>query len=396
MTEIVNEIHPELLNVCSLNSFHQNTSASRNYMFGGQHIGQALTISGGTERQIQTGLETEFGKYTFKIEMPVDGLIIDIVERYKKGLGYGSISENPETIVIYEDVHTKEIGMVRITEFCTNHQYFGFKYKPQLGLDLIRKGAHIAKGTVFMDSPAVTQDGGYKYGVQANIVYMTHPATSEDSVLISKEFLKNLAFKTYETRVVEYGSSDFALNLYGDSSNYKPFPDIGDVIREDGLLGAVRLNTPNELSIVEKGIDDTMQVDYTFDKTTYANGAGGRIVDIKQFHDISNMNYADVHMDGQLQKYDRARREFCNSIVNIWLGLKSKRGEALQMTPALHRFVVECLAVTKEGKGKRIQKNYRQEALDVHRVEFVIEYDILPDLGFKVTDTFGKINPIHG
>jgi hypothetical protein len=95
-------------------------------------------------------------------------------------------------------------------------------------------------------------------------------------------------------------------------------------------------------------------------------------------------------MDIQMQRYDQARRSFCAQVVAVWLRLKSQRGEALQMTPALHRFVVECLAVTKEGKGVRIQKTYRQESLDVHRVEFVIEYDIVPGVGFKITDLFGK------
>jgi hypothetical protein len=383
-----NEIHPELLSVCSMNSFHQHGSASRNYMFA-NHLGQMLVLNGSDERTIQSGVEREFGKYTFKIEMPCDGEIIEVIERYRKGLGKDSINDNPETIVVYENVHTKQIGMVRLVPYCSNHQYFGFKYKTKEGIQSIRQGAFISKGTVFLDSPSITDEGGYKYGVQANVAYMTHPATSEDGILISKDFLPRLGFKTYETRVVEWGNDKYALNLYGDEKTYKSFPDIGEYIRDDGLLMALRADTPIELAVVEKSIEDTMNVDFTFDTTVYANGPGGKIVDIKIHHDLTNNNYAEVHMDEQSQKYDEARRSFCKRIVDLWKRLYKQRGDALQLTPEFNRLIVESHSVVNEGIGQKVIKLYRQAPLDNFRVEFVIEYDIVPSVGFKLTDCHG-------
>lgn len=383
-----NQIKPELLSVCALNPFHQHGSASRNYMFA-NHLGQTLVVDGSEERLIQSGLEREYGKYTFNVEMPVDGQILDIIERYgvQRSINGPSI-DSSEIIVIYEDVNTNEVGMIRLPKFVSNHQYFGFRYKEQEAVGLISIGAFIPKGTVFLDSPNKTPNGGYKYGVNANIAYMTMPATSEDGIIIRKGFLDKLKFKTYETRVVEWGSGHFALNLYGDESNYKSFPDIGSIVREDGILMALRSNDKDELSVIEKGIDDTMRVDHTFDITYYANGAGGKVVDIKIDHNINGHNYAEIHRDIQPQQYDEYKRNYCNNVLAVYHKLKKRRGESLQLTPELSHFIVECKAVVDESTRK-IKKLFRQVPLDTFRIEFTIEYELTPNIGGKLTDCAG-------
>ncbi|MDD2879641.1 MAG: hypothetical protein PHQ58_04325 [Rhodoferax sp.] len=377
-----------LLGSNSLNPYHRHTSSNRGAMYS-NHLGQMLVLNGSTERRIQTGYEREYAKYTFNVKMPCNGLIIDIIERYRKSLGKDSIEENPQTILVYEDMDTKQIGIVNLTAYCSNHQYFGFRYKTADGYKHIRIGAMIKEGTVFLDSPSVTTSGGYKYGIQANICYMTHPATSEDGILICRDFLPKLGFNTYETRVVEWGSKKFALNCYGDENNYKPFPDIGDRIRPDGVLMALRPYDPIELAVVEQSVQATMNVDYTFDTTVYVNGPGGRVVDIRIHHDLHNFNHAESHMDSQAQRYDTARRQFYKRIVDVWKRLYKMRGEALQITPEFSRLVVEAQSVVSEGIGQRVSKIYRQEPLDDYRVEFVVEYDIEPGIGFKLTDCFG-------
>lgn len=383
-----NQLDGALLGSNSLNPYHQHTSSNRGAMLS-NHLGQMLVLNGGTERSIQTGYEREYAKYTFNVSMPCNGLIIDIIERYRKALGKDSIEENPQTIIVYEDMDTKQIGIVNLTAFCSNHQYFGFRYKTSEGYKHIRVGAMIKEGTIFLNSPSVTPDGGYKFGIQANISYMTHPATSEDGILICRDFLPKLGFNTYETRIVEWGSKKFALNCYGDENNYKPFPDIGERIREDGVLMALRSYDPIELSIVEQSVRATLEVDYTFDNTVYVNGPGGRVVDIRIHHDLHNYNHAESHMDNQAQRYDAARRQFYKRIVDVWKRLYKMRGEALQITPEFSRLVVEAQSVVSEGIGQRVSKIYRQEPLDDYRVEFVVEYDIEPGIGFKLTDCFG-------
>ena len=383
-----NELSAKWLGACGLNPLHAHDSSARLQMLS-QHLGQMLVIKGSTARRLQTGMERQFGKYTYKVAMPCDGLILSIIERYPASMGAETIASNPQTIVVYEDVMTKQIGIINLTEYCSNHQYFGFRYKAAPGINLLRVGAHIPKDTVFLDSPSITEEGDYHYGVQANVAFMSHPACSEDGIAVSDAFLPKLGFKTFEPRVVEWGKKSFALNLYGDENNYKPFPDIGEEIRGDGLLMALRDYDPNELVIVEQSVNATQKVDFTFDHTFYANGPGGRVIDIRINHDIADQNCAETHMDGQPQKYDNARRRFYKRILDEYFSLKKKRGDALEITPEFHQLIMFAQSVMTEGGKQRVTKLYRKAPLDVYRVEFVIEYDIIPSIGFKATDLHG-------
>ena len=388
-----NQLARELLGVVALNPFVAHTSSPRSVMFSG-HLSQALVVSGSTERKIQTGMEREYGKYTFSIKIPGNpdtpgGVeIIKMIQLYPQKIGVDVIKFNPQTLVIYEDVTTKEIGMISVPRYCSYHQYFGFEYSPKEAMENMRVGSFLPYGTILMDSPSVTEDGGYKYGVECNVAFMSHPSVSEDGIMVSRDILKKFKFKTFETRTVDWGGKRFPLNLYGDKDKYKPFPDIGDTIRPDGLLMCLR-TYDKELSVVEQSINDTLEPDYIFDKLMYAGGAGGTVIDIRVHHDIKdNEDNEYANMDAQADKYNFARYSFYQELVSEYYRLKRLRGESLRLTPELHRMVVEGLAVI-DKDPQRISKLYRKSPLDDYRVEFVIEYEIEPTTGFKLTDGHG-------
>lgn len=383
------QLFRELMSVNSMNPWDGYDSSSRKQMFA-SHIGQALVISGSTERRCQTGMEREYGKYTFSVKMPCRGEIIRYVDRYRQG--YGENIPNPQTVVIFERTSDKQVGVINLTKFCTQHQYLGFEYVEREALSKIRPHGRVDEGEIFLDSPSVTKDGGYKYGVEVNMAFMSHPAASEDGILISRDFLKRFTIKTYETRVVEWGSKRMPLNLYGDEKNYKPFPDIGEYIRADGMLMALR-DYDTDLAVVEQSVFDLMEVDHFFDRATYVAGPGGRVVDIRVFHDGQFVPTGAVNgMNVQPLKYDRARREFYQTILDEYKRLHRERGGQLNITPEFHRLVVEAISVVgcnTTSPNEQIRKIYRKAQLDEFRVEFVVEYTIEPTIGFKLTDCHG-------
>lgn len=390
-----NQLDPKLLAICGMNFVHQHNSASRVHMTS-NHLGQCLVINGATERRFQSGMEREYGKYTFNVKMPENGTILHTIDRYPASAGQGSIDENPQTVVIYEEAETRKVGIINLTGFCCNHQYFGFPYAPGKDADKLRVGQPVPKDAVFLESPNVTNEGGYKYGIQGNVVYMTHPATSEDGVLICSDFLPKLGFKTYETRVVEFGSTKFARNLYGDRDehgnvlNFKAYPDIGQRIRSDGLLMALVPNEPAELAIVEQSVLDLTEVDAMFDQTVYVDGPGGIVRDIRIHHSLNRRNHAPVHMDEQSQKYDNARRLFYDKIMRVWQDLHRLRGDALLITPEFSQLVLLAQSVLSEQPtGQGVSKLHRKAPVDDYWLEFVIEYSITPTTGFKITDLSG-------
>jgi DNA-directed RNA polymerase beta subunit len=390
-----NQLLRQLLGVCGLNPWKGANSASREQMFS-SHIGQTLVIKGSTERYCQTGMEREFGKYTWNVKMPHTGQVRAVIDRYRTSYGMDSIIEheeqNPQQIVVYERSDNKEIGMINLPKYCSQHQYFGFPYIKRPGKGKLVKDMEIPEGEIFLDSPAVTPDGGYKYGAQCNVAYMSIPGVAEDGIVISRDVLDRFTFKTYETRVVEWGSKRFPLNLYGDDRKYKAFPDIGDIVRDDGLLMMLR-SYDESLAVVEQSGAALRMPDFMFDKATYVP-TGGKVVDIRVHHDLNNQGSAIPEgMDEQPLRYDRARREFYQEILTTYQRLKSKHpGVAPRLTPEFHRLVVEAISVVGKNStspSESIKKLYRQAPLDDWRVEFVIEYEITPTIGFKLTDCFG-------
>lgn len=389
-TKVPNELYRDLMGVSGLNPFIGNDSSPRQQMFSSSHLSQMLVISGATERYIQTGMEQEYGKYTFSQKMPCDAQIIRVIERYKPKIGaQAAINKSPETVVIYEDVHTKQIGMLSLQEYCSYHSYFGFKYKATPALANLRAGAMIPKDTILLDSPSIVQEtGGYKYGIQLNMALMTHPATSEDGILICRDKLHLFGFKTYEERPVEFGEKFLPLNLYGTEDEYKPHPDIGEYIRSDGILFGLR-SYDKKLAVVEQSSRALMEPDLTFDSLTYVAGPGGKVIDIIVHHEIDNVRSGTPSgMDTQPLKYDRSRREFYTELLSIYQQLYRERGTALNLSRPLHRLIVEAKSVIGDP-DQRVNKIYRRTPLDDWYMTFIIEYDNTPTVGFKMTGCHG-------
>lgn len=399
MRDEPNELHMELLNICCMNPLDAHISSSRKQMFS-SHLGQCLVLLGSTVKRLQSGAEREFGKYTFSTKIPVDCVVIKVIPRYKETYGPDSVlksqNDNPETVIIYEHAITKEVGCVSVKGWTTNHPYFGFRNKMSPELNALRQDSNVAAGTILTNSPSVDADGNYRYGREMNIAYMSHPATSEDGILISDKVLKDISFKKYESRFVEFGNKSFPLNAHGDEKVFKAFPDIGDFVRPDGLLMALRpyektdQSYDRELGLVTQSVYDLMEIDHVFDKLIYADGEGGRIVDIRVHHDTqANNPPTPLGMDVQALKYDQARRIFYGEIVHEWKRLERERRDSLKITPEFHRLVYEALGVVQETK-ERVFKLYRKSALDDWRIEFVIEYTVTPTIGFKLTGSSGN------
>jgi hypothetical protein len=385
-----NQLKPQFLSVNALNLYPGTVSASRGQMFG-SHLSQKLNIFGAECRYQLTGAEMEFGKYTFSIKAPGDMRVLKVIRRYNKTIGQDSIEENPQTVVIYEVDGTNEVGIIDIPRYCSYHQYFGFDYVPQPGAKLLVPNAVIPKDTPLMDAPSIGPNGEYNFGLHLRMAYLSQAPVSEDGILICRDVLPRLRFKTYERRVVEWGSKRFPLNLYGTATYFKAFPDIGDRIREDNVLMMFRTYDPL-LAPAEQSIYHLMEPDFGFDEAVYGAGPGGKIIDIQVFHNLGSQVTTPEGMDTQANKYAKANMNFHQEILNEHRRLKSlrrQRGEELNVTPEFHRQAVESLVITDDASQSKIQKLHRGVPLDDYRIEFIIEYEITPDIGFKLTDCYG-------
>lgn len=379
------ELTPDLLSVCGLSPYPGHNSSSRIQMFS-SHISQKLNIRNPTEKYQQTGMEREFGKYTFRIEAPENCTIIKIIRRFERTMDANSIEYNPQDVVIVQYDGTNTLDIIDVPRYFSAHQYFGFPYVEGPAAAKVHERGTLQKGDVIVDSPAVTANGGYMYGRELNVVFMSHPAVAEDGIMICEDVLDHFAYPTYETRVVEFGAKRTMLNLFGNEKVFKGFPDTGECIGDDGVLMAFR-TLDKRLAPAEQSVHAMMTIDNIFDKVIYAK-PGGRIVDIRvRCGEDPGSNLLEGQ-DHQIEKYRKATEVFYSKILNEYRRLK-KLNPNMQVTPRFGQFVFDALAIRNEVTNPRIKMLYKRAPLDDYRVEFVIETWNVPHMGSKLTDGYG-------
>lgn len=409
-----NQLYPELANVMSLSPFDGTVSASRKQMFGASHLSQCLVFAKPTPRRIQTGAEIKYGQATFSTKVERSCRVLSIIPYYQtQRIGTGSITHNPEDLLIVEYEDDGEVDIITMKQYFSNHQYFGFRYK---NTDMARNlhgtssrgdGTMLRAGTILQDSPNKRPDGNYCYGINLNVLFGSFPEVAEDGIVLSDEVVEWLKIRKYEKRTVSYGSTHWPLNLYGDDKVYKPFPEIGDLVRPDGLLMALR-SYSDTYSPVEMNAAASRDVNYIFDKLTYVPSAKvdkktgmimsqGRVIDIRVSHDVSRAPFAPAICNEQAMKYDQASREFYREVMKQHTTMKNNKPKSgarqLKVSHNFKNLLKHSHAIlqqeTPNSETERVQMIYRAAAMDDFTIEFVVEYESKPTEGFKLTDCFG-------
>lgn len=385
-------LKPEHISIHALNAFSQHNPSSRAIMMGG-NLSQCLTING-TESRIQTGAEQDLGVYTMSIQTEANLRVLYKIPRYR------NVSATPAaTTIIYEDVDTFEVGCIEIASYGSLHQYYGFDYVPTEDAARLIPGSVIPKDTILYDSVA-KKDGSYNYGVELNMAYMTHPSVAEDGVWISQSTREKCSYNVYDKRVINIGSDQFLLNLYGDDKNYKPLPDIGEDIRIDGMVAALREHNTH-MSPVYMSAPALMKVDPFMDEAIYTRAGKSTVIDIKVYHNEFTPNRLYTGMDKQITKYEVALIEYHREILNAIKDIASKNKvrfgvKEVQYSHDLQNLIVKSMVMVdgdhthRNAKGiSKIRKYYKGDAIDTYRIEITLKHRVAPTMGGKLTDKHG-------
>ena len=396
------DIAPELVGIHCLNFGIKHNSPSRSQMLS-SHLTSKIVIDEPEPVRSQSGGEHEFGKYTSAIRMPANGRVIAAIPFYQQS---GGINFNPETFVIYEDSETHVIGCFRIPYYSSYHQYFGFKNKlVQDNLNRLVPGTPIKKGTLFAHSPGLGEYNNYMYGHNLNVALMSWPGTAEDGIVISRDVLHKFRFRIFETRTVNIGSRLYPRLIYGNN----PFPEVGEYVREDGMLMALR-EYDDDLAPVDMGMYDIKTVDYNFDRPIYARetqtnytadgtltSKPGKVISIEVVKNNETTRRLPFLLAEPFEKYAKAGRKFHNRVLSVIRGLtqeqrKKQRDAQLDISPELHEFLVKSLAITNHkipGINIPLTLNVNQTPVDEYQITFTIEYELTPNLGFKMAGRSG-------
>lgn len=381
-----------------LEPFAANNSASRSAMRSSFYK-QKLVLSGSTARRNITGAEREYGKYTMAIKMPADGRIVRIVHKYPKG-GVYAFKHNPETTIIYEDQYNGELGCVIVPAYYCNHKVFGFHYVPTRELKNLTVGTYLAKGTILANSPSVKNNGDYHYGIETNVAFMAVPGIIEDGIVVSDTYCERTRTRGYGEKVFEWGQDHYPLNTYGKTDDeYKIFPDIGERVREDGVLFAMREYDPI-LAVCHMTKEALRQIDHTFDKITYISLSS---VDSDDMPIVENINVLRTHnpdlwktpvrMENQIQKYHHATKVYHTEINGEYEKKKRQHRGLVKTSKQYHNLLVQCRKndnmIERVQLKKSVVRTFRRQKLDDWRIEVHYGWNITPTIGAKLSDSYG-------
>lgn len=395
------EAQEELLGWGAQNPFITNDSASRSYMSASQ-MKQILTLVDGDDKIITTGIEKQLGRNTFNRILDFDYRVVKKITRYR-GIGSSAINKTVGYLLIVENLDKGELDYIDIPYSNTLHPNFGFKYVWNEDLlETISGGDILPKDTELAVSPTLSDGGHYKLGLNANLALLSFPATSKDGAVISESFAEKLSFDYFQTFVIETGSKNFPLNLYGDENNYKPFPEIGEMVRDDSVLVALR-NYDDMFTSCLTSVNDVKDFNPLFDKAIYVRSPGNteivnndirlasEVVDIKVWHSPKAKKEPYSGTCDILNKYAESLKNYYKNILSAYEAKLEEHYRLtgnynLKISRKLHRLIIEAYSIV-NPENKKINYTFRNELIDIYRVEITLKTRIPRALpGMKISD----------
>ena len=383
----MSELHGSFLTVNAINPFAANITSSRLQMHS-SHIGSSLTVKKAEPRLCTTLYEVEYGKYTFSRKAKCDMIVIKTLAQYRESNTLNGIKFNPRRFVVYEDFNSNEIGLMELERYHCIHKDFGFRFRDNPNVS-VHKGSRIPEGTIISDSTSINENRDYCYGLNVDVAFLSHHSVIEDGVWASNEICEAMTTPVYGSREGSWGRKWYPLNTYGDEINYKIFPDIGDVIREDGLIFAFREHD-ELLAPVQMTPKALRTVDYLHDMRVYGQ-PGARVVDVTVYRDPGQCLGTPTGMSDQANKYANAMNDFYEELIAEYERIykdRNKRG-GIRITKEFKTVLERAYAFVGKQKGKRSQFISRGVPLDEFYIEIVYEYDFVPGIGSKISTSHG-------
>ena len=357
------------------------------------HLAQTVNPQQSDIPRAMTGLETQLE--AFDIRMPVNAIIIEVHHKFRRGFDQNAIKVNPCTTVIYQCQETGEYSYLDISTYHSRHLVYGVKYVLSPIVSQFRKGYHVPRDTVLAVSPNIKTGGIYANGLSCSIVNLSLPCTIEDGYGVSKSFCERASLLEMPTVVGQWGKKMYPLNTYGDDITFKAFPEVGDTIREDGLVFALREYHPT-FDALEMSAKALRQIDMVHDIRIYGV-AGATVFDVTVESGIGESKAKALtppSIATQAERYISHISDYYNGILATYEGiLRSEK--KVNLSPKLIQLITRAYAdkpnahKSKAAGGGIIRRTYKNIPLDEYRVEIKSTREIPIGLGSKLS---GLIN----
>lgn len=350
------------------------------------HFSAHIPLIKPDECLIKSGIEYELGKYVNDVRVDENCIVKAVIPRYRE---YGVKPPSHTVLVEYEKNGKIYIDIIEAPSYRSTHSFFGHTLEPTDILTNVSYNSPLTKGDILAKTASYGREGSYDYGLNANTVFMSHPSVSDDGIVISESFAKRAEFTSISKRVINISKNTIPLNLYGDKSTYKFLPEIGESLRPDGLLCAIRERN-DWFSVFDLNDANLMQEDPNFDILTYTN-VDSVVLDISVIKGNSKPEFSSK-MTEQLDMYAAMLNNYHFRVIDAFEKILAEKkvlygdSEDIKLTPRLHRYITDCYVKYNASSNRKYSLSYRKLPVDQYRIEVTTMSVIRPNLGYKLTD----------
>jgi DNA-directed RNA polymerase beta subunit len=286
--------------------FVNHTDAGRLNMFS-SHAGQHVVLIHPDIPSTFSGFENQIGEISSGYKATKESVkIISVIPR----------SSSFYTIVTKNE--KEEFDIVNISSSTALTESYGYLNRFP-SIDTFYEGQELPKDTVLNAATCFDDYNNLMYGVNLKACYYPHEGlTFEDAIVLSESAAEKLSHASVTEYLVPVNSNDILLNVYGDKDNYKPFPDIGEDIK-DGILCSRRRMVNN---MMLSSLNNKSLAKITSSDSSYFSH--GYIDDIFVYCNRNIDEEVDPYMK-QIIKYAQAQREYDRKLVEV-LFEASERG----------------------------------------------------------------------
>lgn len=349
-------------------------SGNRGIMTTG-HLKQAMTPIHPEFPKVFTEYENMVGKYSTGIKRASrEWRVIDKVYKFEEGNHLYTLIVKDEKTGYYDVIQKK------VVEDLT--EKFGFRYNTE-EIDRIQVGDIIPKDSVLFKSTSYDEYNNYRFGVNATFAYTSDVKTTEDAILVSETFADWFRCVEVETIKVSINDNDVLLNLYGDESNYKCFPDVGEYINDKIICATRRIN--NDQIFYDFKETNLRKINFSEDVLCTEQGTGGKIVDIRVY---SNKSLEEMEMNeyhAQVNKYYKNEQRYYNEIIEAT--------EAVVLDNKDHsrnfNYIYKKSKDTLNENVKWCEQHGKKPFSNII-IEFTVEREVPLKEGSKITGLFGN------
>ena len=319
---------PEFMSGATLLAPFAQHCASQRLMMWNSHASQAVVLDHAEQPNIMTGYESIFGRYEYSTcrvsqDMVVRAKIPKFNPMTFHKIGNGKM---PSELIVYVGNDDGKVHCMEVSSYTMLNENFGYFNKtPGADKDLLYEGSFIPKGEVLTTSPA--HDGAaWGMGLNANVVFLGDWGSTEDAFVVSRSLADRGTNTAIHQVRLDIDPKTVPLDLYGDGVSHICFPKIGDRVRHDGSLIAIRKVNPSTF-VPDMTPERLRTIEQIHDEDHMAV-PGSEIIDVDVFinEDAVKKMDSDKTLYQQFFDFAECRRYQYDQILNVYEQLCIREG----------------------------------------------------------------------